>query len=74
VERPVTKRGRLRTVIAAICFGLAAALVVLAGKTLSTIWADYKDSADSVYIEVAAVELLLAVPFLAGSYWALRDK
>lgn len=36
--------------------------------------ADYQDSPDSTYIEVAAVELALALAAAVGGIWALRER
>jgi hypothetical protein len=63
----------MRKVAAAVCFLFAGALLVLAGLALSQVWDPQAESADSVYVEVAAAFGLPALVFLAGGIWALRS-
>ena len=63
----------MRKVTAAVLFILAGALLVVAGQAVVQVWDPQAESADSVYIEVAAAFGLPALVFLAGGIWALRS-
>ena len=73
---PVDRPPRLRTVeiVAAVLFAIAGALVLLSFFALENLWADYQDSQDSTYIEVAALELTLAAAAAVGGALALRKR
>jgi hypothetical protein len=62
----------LRKVAAAVLFALTGALLLLGYLALDNIWSGDGDSPDSTYIELAAVEVALAVACAAGGAWALR--
>lgn len=64
----------MRRVLAAVLFALAGALILLAFLALENLWADYQDSPDSTYIEVAALELGLAALAGGGGFLALRRR
>jgi heme/copper-type cytochrome/quinol oxidase subunit 3 len=60
----------MRKVVAAVLFALTGACLLLAGMVVSNVFADYKDSSDSTYIETAAVPFALGLLFLAGGVMA----
>ena len=64
----------MRKVLAAVLFAVAGALILLSYTALENLWADYQDSPDSTYIEVAAIELGLAAVAIAGGVVALRGR
>lgn len=64
----------MRKVLAAVLFAVAGALILLSYAALENLWADYQDSPDSTYIEVAAIELGLAAVAIAGGVVALRGR
>ena len=61
-------------VLAAVLFAVAGALVLLSFFALENLWADYQDSPDSTYIEVAAIELALATAAAVAGALALRNR
>jgi hypothetical protein len=73
-DRRSTLALTVRKVVAAVLFALTGALLLLAWAALDNLWADYQDSPDSTYIEVAAIELGLALVCAAGGVWALRSR
>lgn len=64
----------MRTFLAAVLFAIAGALILLAFSALSRLWADYQDSPDSTYIEVAAIELALAAAAVLGGTLVIRRR
>lgn len=64
----------MRKVLAALLFAVAGALILLSYGALENLWAEYQDSPDSTYIEVAAIELALAAVAIAGGFLALRHR
>jgi hypothetical protein len=64
----------VRKAVAAVLFALTGALLLLAWAALDNLWADYQDTPDSTYIDVAAIELGLALVCAAGGVWALRCR
>jgi hypothetical protein len=62
----------MRKVLAAILFAIAGALVLLAFAALENLWAEYQDSPDSTYIELAAIELALAAGATIGGAFETR--
>ena len=74
----------MKTLAAAIA-GQGGEVVSVGEKTLKVggdatmcgivaLWAEYQDSPDSTYIEVAAIELALAAVAIAGGFLALRHR
>ena len=61
----------MRTVAAAILFCFCGALLLLSYSVLENPWAEYQDSPDSTYIEIAAIEVGLA---LVGGFLLLRHR
>ena len=53
---------------------LAAALILLSYAALENLWAEYQDSPDPTYIEVAAIELTLAPVAIAGARRAREQE
>lgn len=64
----------MRKLLAAILFVVAGALLLSSWFALDNLWADYQDSPDSTYIEVAAIEIGLALAAALGGALALRNR
>ncbi len=64
----------MRKVLAAVLFAVAGALILLSWLALDNLWAEYRDSPDSTYIEVAAIELSFAAAAIVGGFLALRHR
>ena len=64
----------MRKVGAALLFMVAGAFVVFAWLALDNLWADYKDSPDSLYIELAAIWAAIALAFAGLGTWVLRGR
>ena len=64
----------MRKVGAALLFTIAGAFLLLAWGALDTLWADYKDSPDSTYIEMAATFAVVALGFAGLGAFVLRDR
>jgi hypothetical protein len=63
----------MRKVIAAVLFACTGASLLMASLFLTNIWGD-GDSADSEYIEGAAVFLAIALGAAIAGAWALRSR
>jgi len=64
----------MRTVLAAALFAVALALTALSFFALRNLWAEYPDSSDSTYIQVAVVEWALAALAAWLGWWVLRGR
>ena len=64
----------MRKAGAAILFMLAGAGMLLALAAISNIWAGYKDSTDSVYIQAAAWPFAFGLLCAVGGFLALRQR
>jgi hypothetical protein len=64
----------MRKIGAAVLFIGAGALLLLSWSALDNLWADYKDSPDSLYIEVAAIWAAIALAFAGVGGWMLRGR
>ena len=49
-------------------------MLVLSWSALENLWADYKDSPDALYIEVAAIWAAIALAFAGVGGWMLRGR
>jgi hypothetical protein len=53
---------------------VAGAFLLMGWSALDNLWADYKDSPDSTYIQAAAVCAAIAVAFTGLGGWMLRGR
>lgn len=64
----------VRKVIAALLFAVSGAALMLAAGALTTLFDEYKDSPDSLYIGWAVVTLAVAVGAALGGALLLRGR
>jgi len=64
----------MRKVGAALLFMVAGAFLLLAWGALDNLWADYKDSPDSTYIEVAAILAVTGLGIAGLGAFVLRGR
>jgi hypothetical protein len=64
----------MRKVGAALLFMAAGACLLLAFFALDTLWDEYKDSADSIYIETAALFAAIGLGFGGLGALLLRGR
>jgi hypothetical protein len=64
----------MRKVGAALLFMLAGAFLLLAFAALEGLWAEYQDSPDSTYIELATIWAVIALGFAGLGGWLLRGR
>ena len=64
----------MRKVVAAALFALTGACLSLSGIVLSHLFDDYKDSPDSMFIEMAAIPFAIGVVCLGAGVLAIRSS
>jgi hypothetical protein len=64
----------MRKVVAAVLFAVAGAGLLVSASAIATLFDDYKDSSDSLYIGWAAVTLAVAVVAVAVGALLLRER
>jgi hypothetical protein len=64
----------MRYCLAALCLVVAAGAAFVAWGPLRNLFADYKDSPDSVYLLFGLPPALLSAAFLAAAVWLIRQR
>ena len=64
----------MRKVVAAVCFGIAGAALVVGAQTLSRLGDRHADSPDSTYLGVAAIMFGIAVVGAIVGALSLRER
>jgi hypothetical protein len=64
----------MRTVGATLLLMVAGAFLLIASTSFVELWAEYKDSPDSTYIEAAAITAGIALGCIGLGGWLLRGR